>query len=144
MLGAWMRWPIQPPISHPTIASTIALSRLKPISRCQAVRWWVLTATNSSTSVLGVRDVRLRVGRQQLRRRHKLPLLLRDPRGELRRWHDLPGVEHVAVPDAAELGAVDGERQRLLGLDVGDVVDAGIGVGLDPELVGPERMDHVE
>ena len=30
------------------------------------------------------------------------------------------------------------------GLDVGDVVDAGIGVGLDPQSRRPERMDHVE
>ena len=28
--------------------------------------------------------------------------------------------------------------------DVGDVVGARIGVGLDPELVCPERMDHIQ
>src|ERR1700760_2185613 len=121
MLGAWMRWPIQPPISHPTIASTIALSRLKPINRCQAGRWGVLTATNSSTSVLGVRDVLLGVRRQQLGGRREPALLLGDPGGELRRAHHRALLVHVAVPDAAQLGAMDVERQRLLGLDVGDV-----------------------
>ena len=31
-----------------------------------------------------------------------------------------------------------------LGPNVGDVVDSRIGVGLDPQVVGPERVDHVE
>ena len=58
--------------------------------------------------------------------------------------HDLAGVEHVAVPEAAELCAVDLERPRPLRLDVGDVVDARVRVGLHSELVGPERVDRVQ
>ena len=58
--------------------------------------------------------------------------------------HDPARVGHVAVPEPAELGAADVERARALELDVDDVVDAGVRVGLDAELVGPEGMDDVQ
>src|ERR1700759_4322625 len=110
-LGAWIRWPIQYPINQPTMASTIALIRLKPIRRCHIGRLGVLTATNSSTSMLGVREVLLGIRRQQLGGRREAALLLGDPGGELRPGHDCAGVEHVSVPDAAQFRAMDVERQ---------------------------------
>ena len=63
---------------------------------------------------------------------------------ELGLRHDAAGVVHVAVPEPAELGAADVERARALELEVDDVVDARVGVGLDAELVGPEGVDDVE
>ena len=63
---------------------------------------------------------------------------------ELGLRHDPAGVVHVAVPEPAELGAADVEGARPLELEVDDVVDARVGVGLDAELVGPEGVDDVE
>ena len=67
-----------------------------------------------------------------------------DPRLEVGGADDAAGVEHVAVPEPAELGAADLERADLRRLDVGDVVDARVRVRLDAELVRPERVDRVE
>ncbi len=92
----------------------------------------------------GFGEVGLRVGREVARRGRVLEALSRDPGRERRARHDLPAVVHVPVPDPAELGAADLERQRPPGRDVGDVVDARVGVGLDPELIRPEGVDHVE
>jgi len=46
-----------------------------------------------------------------------------------RRFRDhLAGVEHRAVPDAAQLAATDFEIAELLGLGEGDIVLNGVGV----------------
>ena len=71
-------------------------------------------------------------------------LLLGDPGGELRPGDDLAGLEHVPVPEAAELGAADRERAELARVHEGDVVGTRNRVGFDAELVGPERVRDVE
>ncbi len=62
----------------------------------------------------------------------------------MRRVDHVPGVEHVAVPQTAELSAVNVDPDRSLRLDVGHVVDVRVRVRLDGKLVGPERMNDVE
>ncbi len=88
--------------------------------------------------------VRRRVLRELLGHRREEAPLFGDPPFESRAADDVTVVEHAAVPDAAELGAVDFEGLDLRRLDEGDVVDVGVRVGLHPELVGPEGVDHVE
>src|SRR5439155_22208860 len=76
--------------------------------------------------------------------RRELALLASDPGLEARSAHHLPGVEHMPVEEPAELGAADVEAAGLGRARVGDVVDAGIRVGLHPQPMGPERVDRVQ
>src|SRR5665213_2965164 len=78
---------------------------------------------------LGV--IRRRVRRQVVRGRREDTPLLGDPGLEGGCADNVAGVEHVAVPDAAQLRAADAEGLLLGRLDEHDVVDAGVGVGLD-------------
>src|SRR5665213_2643906 len=127
----------------PRITPVIAL---KPISRrhtggrisTAVALTGLLPLVWSSGTPLRVGHVGRRVRRQVARDRREVRLLLLGPRGEPTLVDDLSGVEHVAVPKAAELGAADIEAPRALRLHVDDVVGARIRVGLHAELVGPE------
>ena len=78
-LGAWIRPPIQYPINHPTMARTIALTRLKPIRRCHIGRLGVADCDQLIHLSLGVWEVLLGIRRQQLGGRREAALLLGDP-----------------------------------------------------------------
>src|SRR6185437_15088167 len=78
-------------------------------------------------------------GQVLLHRREAL-LLFSDPSPEHRRPDYVSRVEHVAMPDATQLGTTYVEALELRGLDEHDVVGIRVRVCLDPQLIGPERV----
>src|ERR1700694_1363543 len=150
LLPTAIRSPIQFPRNHPPAARTSAVRMLKLIRRRQmgGLSAAAVLTGSSPPSLAGspqrIGEVDAIERRQHLRRGRLRLLLLRHPGLEIGTRDDVPLLRHVTVPEAAELCAPDLEIADSTRADVGDVVDARHGVRLDSQLVGPERMGHVE